>query len=173
VLSSTPTFPRRVPLVAVVCALAFGLYVLVATGQQTILCDRTAEGTLQCEARQSLVLGQWSWSARQFPLKGVEIDSELCDNVPQGGVRFCHRITLRAPDRRYTLPPFRSPLSSAALRDRFDQLGAGQLEDPLTFRATRIGRTYWRTGLMAVLLGVVAWGFWDVPSIAPESPDED
>lgn len=165
--------PLRLPMVAWICAGVFLLYLLLATGQQVIQCDRTPTGDRQCQSRQSLLLGQITWFSQRFELKGIDLESDLCDNTPRGGVRFCHHLTLVAEDRSYPLPMFRSPLSSATIRESFDRLQAGDYPQGLTFQATRRSLVAWRIDLMALLLMIVAWGFWDwglPPAVEPLLP---
>jgi len=161
----------RIPVVAVLCVVMFLVLGLRATGKELTTCDRLAVGQVQCRVERSLLLGWLPTTTTQFLLQDVTIDSTMCDNTPRGGVRFCHRVTLLGQDLRadlegqltsQLLPEMRTPLSAAMVKDQFLRFIQGDGQPELTFHKRGKLSTYLRTGVLGLLLAIVAWGFWDV-----------
>jgi hypothetical protein len=171
-MSFSLSFNRfRIPVVAVVCAAFFLVYGLRSTGQQDITCNRLAPGQVQCQVVRSLFFGWLPTTTTQFLLQDLTIDSTICDNTPRGGVRFCHHVTLLGEDlsphaqgrpASQLLPEMRTPLSAITVKDKFRNFIQGDGTDKLTFEVTAQPSSYLRTGVLGLLLGIVAWGFWDI-----------
>jgi hypothetical protein len=94
--------------------------------------------------------------------------SELCDNNPRGGVRFCHRLTLLGLGQQATLAEVRTPLSATALRDQIQRFIAGEGGPQLIWSSSPL----WlpgRTVAIAMLLAIATWALWDLrwPPIPP------
>lgn len=165
---------RQIPVVVVLCLGLLGLLGVSRPAPSAVVCDgpkgpvsdhRAATGQVYCRAT---LPPPWAWLPSQsFLLDDVAITSELCDNNPHGGVRFCHRLTLLGADRQITLPEVRTPLSAAALREQLRQFIAGEGSPRLSWSSP--GRVPWRTLAIGLLLGVASWALWDVrwPPVAP------
>ncbi|PSN13378.1 hypothetical protein C7293_16170 [filamentous cyanobacterium CCT1] len=114
----------------------------------------------------------WAWlpRAQGFALQEIAIASDLCDNTPRGGVRFCHRLTLLGPGRQLTLPEVRTPLSAAALSDQLHRFMAGEGSPQLAWSGDR-PLFPWRTPAIALLLMAATWALWDVhwPPLLPST----
>lgn len=167
---------RQIPVVVVLCLMLLGLWSVSLPDPSTVVCDgpqgpasdhRAAPSPVYCRAT---LPPPWAWLPNQsFLLEDVAITSELCDNNPHGGVRFCHRLTLLGPDRQITLPEVRTPLSAAALREQLRQFMAGEGSPRLIWSSP--GRVPWRTLSIGLLLLLASWGLWDVrwPPVVPSS----
>jgi hypothetical protein len=157
------TFPHlRIPVVAVVCALFFTGYGLWVTEQRRVVCDRLAPQQVQCQVNHALLFGWLPTATTEFRLQDIAIDSTMCDNTPRGGVRFCHRVTLLGSNRAQALPEIRTPLAAATIQKQFKGFMAGEGPTQLSFKMAGELATYIRTGILGLLLMVVAWGFWDI-----------
>jgi hypothetical protein len=126
---------------------------------------------VQCQSEQSLIWGLLPVANTQFWLQDVAIDSTICDNIPRGGVRFCHQVTLvgnsdstavEGYSISQPLPEIRTPLSANAVQDQFLRFIHGDGNKTLTFKATSKLATYVRAGVLGLLLAIVTWGLWDV-----------
>ncbi|MGB3200540.1 MAG: hypothetical protein WBA99_06540 [Nodosilinea sp.] len=150
---------RRVPVVVVLCAALLGLWGSHWPSPSRVVCDRAAPGQVHCRAIQPR---PWAWlsAAHSFTLEEVAMASELCDNTPRGGVRFCHRLTLLGAGQPITLPEVRTPLSSAALSDQLHRYMAGEGGPQLVWSGDR--SFPWRSPVIALLLTAAAWALWDV-----------
>ncbi|MEB3289580.1 MAG: hypothetical protein VKI82_06665 [Leptolyngbya sp.] len=100
------------------------------------------------------------------------LTSTLCDNTPQGGVRFCHRLTLLGTPP-LVLPEWRTPLTAAAVSQRLRQFLAGQGPDTLTWITPRPPLEPLQTVLLALLLTVTTWGLTPSPRRPPSLSLED
>ncbi|HSM80317.1 MAG TPA: hypothetical protein VLS96_01465 [Nodosilinea sp.] len=152
---------RRVPVVMVVCALLLVLWGLRMPGPSGVRCDRASPHQVYCRAT---LARPWAWlpqASRPFQLQDVAIASELCDNTPRGGVRFCHRLTLLGPHRQLTLPAVRTPLSAAAITEQLQRFIAGEGSPQLSWSSQPLVLPL-RTVAIALLLAAAAWGLWDV-----------
>lgn len=151
---------RRVPVVLLLCTALLGLWSLSLPGPSSVLCDRAAPGQVYCQAIRSR---PWAWlpRAQGFALQEIAIASELCDNTPRGGVRFCHRLTLLGPRQQLTLPEVRTPLSATALSDQLHRFMAGEGSPQLVWSGDR-PMLPWRTPAIALLLAAATWALWDV-----------
>ncbi|PZV19280.1 MAG: hypothetical protein DCF21_07585 [Leptolyngbya sp.] len=157
---------RRVPVVVLISALLLGLWGLRMPGPLGVVCDRAAPGQVYC---QTTLPSPWAWlPSRTFALQNFTITSDLCDNNPQGGVRFCHRLTLLGAGRQVTLPEVRTPLSARAITDQLRQFIAGEGSPQLIWSSTTRWLP-WRTLTIALLLVVASWALWDLrwPPVAP------
>ncbi|MFQ4137262.1 hypothetical protein PGN35_013175 [Nodosilinea sp. PGN35] len=157
---------RRVPVVVLIGVALLGLWGVSRPSPKTVVCDRLAPNQVYCRAT---LPPPWAWLPSQsFLLGDITLTSELCDNTPRGGVRFCHRITLRGAAHQVTLPEVRTPLSAAAIREQLRQFVAGEGSPRLSW-SSATGRIPWRTLVIALLLGTASWALWDVrwPPLAP------
>ncbi|PSR13724.1 hypothetical protein C8255_24995 [filamentous cyanobacterium CCP3] len=112
----------------------------------------------------------WAWLSpnQGFALQEIAIASDLCDNTPRGGVRFCHRLTLLGAGRQLTLPEVRTPLSASALSDQLHRFMAGEGSSQLAWSGDR-PLLPWRTPAIVLLLMAATWALWDVrwPPLPP------
>lgn len=166
---------RRIPVVVVLCLGLLGLWGVSQPAPRAVVCDgppgpvsdhRAAPGQVYCRAT---LPPPWAWlPSQRFLLHDVAIASELCDNNPHGGVRFCHRLTLLGADRQITLPEVRTPLSAAALREQLRQFIAGEGSPRLSWSSPGSG-VPWRSLVIGLLLVAASWALWDVrwPPIPP------
>ncbi|MBD1914762.1 MULTISPECIES: hypothetical protein [Cyanophyceae] len=157
---------RQIPVVVVLCLLLLGLWGVSQPDPSAVVCDRAAPGQAYCRAT---LPPPWAWLPSQsFLLDDVAMTSELCDNNPHGGVRFCHRLTLLGAEHQITLPEVRTPLSAAALREQLRQFVAGEGSPHLSWSSPGSG-VPWRTLVIALLLVAANWALWDVrwPPAAP------
>ncbi len=160
---------RRVPLALVVGGLLLGLWMVRLPGPSGVVCDRMAPSQVVCQAT---LPRPWAWlpqSSGPLQLQDVTITSDLCDNNPRGGVRFCHRLTLLGQGQALTLPEIRTPLSGAVLTDQIKRFMAGEGASRLSWSGPSQG---WprMTLAIALLLAVATWGLWDLrwpPAPAP------
>ncbi|HEY9735386.1 MAG TPA: hypothetical protein V6D06_03855 [Trichocoleus sp.] len=167
--------PSNVPIVAVACLVFFLAYFLVTTGSQRLRCQQHLTTPSHCEAVQTALFGLVPYNAGSFEVETLDVVSELTDRIPRGGVRFHHRIRLSGAQGQFTVDLNQSPLAGSAVKkqiqDFLEANGSGQL----TFEH-RPALALVRTGLMAFLLSIVAWGFWDVrwprPPLAKPLPEE-
>ncbi|WP_017301487.1 hypothetical protein [Nodosilinea nodulosa] len=158
---------RRVPVVLVLGAALLGLWIVSLPGPSSVVCDRAAPAQVYCQANRPRPLA-WLPRPQGFVLQEVAIASELCDNTPRGGVRFCHRLTLLGPGRQLTLPEVRTPLSATALIDQLHRYMDGEGSARLSWSGDR-PRLPGRTLAIALLLLVATWALWDVrwPPVPP------
>lgn len=166
-LSSMPAMSQsmsrfRVPVIAAACLAVFLSYVLFTTGYESLTCERVAPGSVQCESVDNYLFGLIARARESFNLESVQVESELRDRNPRGGVRFRHTITLEGETRRFSSDPFSSPLSSVAIRKQIQSFMRGEGPMVLNFQRSTQVFALVRSGLLAGLLAVVAWGFWDV-----------
>lgn len=157
---------RRVPVVVLISALLLGLWGLRMPGPRGVVCDRAAPGQVYCQAT---LPSPWAWlPSRTFALQKFTITSDLCDNNPQGGVRFCHRLTLLGVGQQVTLPELRTPLSARAITEQLHQFIAGEGGPQLIWSSTTRWLP-WRTLTIALLLAVANWALWDLrwPPLPP------
>ena len=156
---------RRVPIVALLCVLMLGLWGMKVPEPKGVICDRTAPGTVSCQATLAYPWAHpWAWlpqNRQSFELQDIAIDSDLCDNTPRGGVRFCHRLTLVGASRQITLPEVRTPLSAAALSDYLRRFVAGEGSPQLSWSTAALGFPG-RTLAITLLLAIATWALWDV-----------
>ena len=167
---SLPSPRFRIPVIAVLCGAIFLVYGLRATERELITCARMAPGQVQCQVERALL--RWlPTTTTRFVLQDVAIDSTMCDNTPRGGVRFCHRVTLLGEEAGATsegqlisqrLPEMRTPLMKTAVKDQFLRFIQGDGQQKLTFEMAGNLASYLRVVVFGVLLGIVAWGFWDI-----------
>ncbi|WOD39477.1 hypothetical protein [Nodosilinea sp. E11] len=159
---------RRIPVVVILGALLVGLWGLSAPAPQGVVCDRAAPGQVYCQASLPRPWAWWPQSQRAFALEDVALTSELCDNTPRGGVRFCHRLTLRGAEHQVTLSEVRTPLSAAALRDQLHRYIAGEGSPQLIWSSSSLGLP-WRTLAITLLLAIATWALWDIrwPPLRP------
>ena len=151
-----------IPVVAVMCLGVFLAYVVYTTGYESLTCERMAPRSVQCESVHAYLFGLVALPRASFPLQEVRVDSELSDRTPQGGVRFRHTLILQGDSASFVSDSFRSPLSGAAIKKQVQSFISGDGPLILTFqRSTKIAALM-RSGILALLLGIVAWGFWDV-----------
>lgn len=152
---------RQVPGILVLCGLLFGLWLLKLPGPTRVVCDRAAPDQVYCQAT---LPRPWAWlpqSGRPFQLQDVAIASELCDNTPRGGVRFCHRLTLLGTTQQITLPEIRTPLSGTALSDQFQRFISGEGSPQLTWSESAVAPPL-RPLVLILLLAIASWGLWDL-----------
>ncbi|PSN19184.1 hypothetical protein C7271_08580 [filamentous cyanobacterium CCP5] len=169
------TMPRfQLPVIATACLILFLGYVLFTTGYESLTCERVSPGSVQCEAVESYLFGLFARSQDAFTLEDVQVNSELRDRNPTGGVRFSHTLVLQGEHHQFTSDPFRSPLSEAAIRKQIQQFIRGEGPIMLNFqRSTQLAALI-RSSLLALLLAIVSWSFWDVRwPPAPVSAEED
>ncbi|MBE9078863.1 hypothetical protein IQ241_16450 [Romeria aff. gracilis LEGE 07310] len=168
----------HLPIIAIACVALFLGYVLFTTGYKSLTCERLIPGSVQCESTDSYLFGLVTRGRQSFDLKDVQVESELRDRTPRGGVRFSHTITLWGEGRSFSSDPFRSPLSRAAIREQLQSFIEGKGPLILNFQHSPQVFALIRSGLLAILLGIVAWSFWDIrwpPNPPPVSklPDDD
>jgi hypothetical protein len=157
---------RQIPVVVVLCLALGGLGGMIRPSPSAVVCDRTAPGQVYCRAT---LPPPWAWLPGQsLLLDDVAMTSELCDNNPRGGVRFCHRLTLLGAGHQVTLPEVRTPLSAAAIREQLRQFVAGEGSPRLSWSSPG-GSVPWRTVGIAGLLLVATWALWDMrwPPVPP------
>jgi hypothetical protein len=170
--------PGKVPIVAVLCLLLLTAYCCLTTGGQGLTCQRKASGAVQCEAVSTFFYGLIPGTASSFAVESVEVASELTDRTPRGGVRFRHTLTFSSSSATFTAEMAQSPLAGAAIKRQVQEFLAGNGPDRLTFESARRRFALVRTALMALLLGIVSWSFWDVrwppalPTPALDLPSE-
>lgn len=152
----------NLPIVAIACLGCFILYVLLTTGYQSLTCERLAPGSVQCEASHTYLFGAFNRTDARFSLEDVTVASELSDRTPRGGVRFRHALTLEGRDSQFAPDAFQSPLSGAAIKAQILAFIGGEGPLVMTFERSAQGPALARCGLMALLLSVVAWGFWHI-----------
>ncbi len=156
-----PRQPWRVPVIAVICGLVFAIYGLLVPSPYTVACEVTAAGVV-CEASQAQLGGRGWVSHQRFQLVDIRVASELCDNIPRGGVRFCHCLTLVGDRGEYPLPNIRSPLSAATLMADLHRFMAGEGSTRLVWSGDRPLGLWVRLGAVGLLLAIAAWGLWDI-----------
>ncbi len=159
---------RQIPVVVVFCLVLLGLWGVSRPAPSAVVCDgptgltsdhRAAPGQVYCRAT---LPPPWGWLPSQsFLLDDVAMTSELCDNNPHGGVRFCHRLTLLGANHQVTLPEVRTPLSAAALKEQLRQFIAGEGSPRLSWSSPGSGLP-WRTLAIVLLLVAASWALWDV-----------
>ncbi|MGF1570056.1 MAG: hypothetical protein ACFCVD_18630 [Nodosilinea sp.] len=152
----------RIPVVAVVGTLLLIAYSLGATATQTVSCQRLAPGQVYCQVTQARPLSGVLAPAQPFQLQDMTISSELCDNTPQGGVRFCHRLTLLGDQGSVTLPEVRTPLSAATVIENLRSFIAGEGGTSLVWATPKDVANPLRMFAIGILFTIAAWGFWDV-----------
>lgn len=169
----------QIPVVAVACLAVFLSYVLFTTGYQSLTCERFAPGSVQCESVSNYLFGLVTRTQQVFRPEAVEVKSELRDRTPRGGVRFRHTVVLQGQAASFSSNAFRSPLSSSAIRDQVQAFIHGDGPQVLTFQRSAQVAAVAHSSLLALLLSVVAWGFWDVrwpprpQAKIPELEDEE
>ncbi|HEY9878130.1 MAG TPA: hypothetical protein V6D29_06720 [Leptolyngbyaceae cyanobacterium] len=154
--------PQTVPLVGLTCLLIFLIYLFLTTGTQTIHCQQVPSGLVQCESVRTAFFGKIPYATRPLEVKAVDVVSELTDRTPRGGVRFHHTLLLSSEQGTFSADLFQSPLSGAAVKQQVQDFLAGNGPSKLTFQTLRANWAIVRSSLMALLLGIVSWGFWDV-----------
>ncbi|NJL45086.1 MAG: hypothetical protein HC922_03700 [Leptolyngbyaceae cyanobacterium SM2_3_12] len=153
---------RRLPVVAVLCGLVFLIYGLGLTGRLAVICDRAAPNQVQCQVTQPRLFTWLPPSTQLFQLQDVTIASELCDNNPRGGVRYCHRLTLVGTHEQHTLPEVRTPLSATTLLENLRGFIAGEGSPRMAWSTPTTLPNQARTGAIGLLLLVTTWGLWDL-----------
>lgn len=150
------------PIVSIACLILFLGYLLLTTGAQTIHCQQSRVTTAQCESVQAAGFGLLPYATRPFPLATIEVASELTDRVPRGGVRFHHTLTLSGTQGQFSTELTQSPLAGSAIKTQIQDFLTSTGTGHLIFQHFHLGRALARTGLMAFLLSIVSWSFWDV-----------
>ncbi|MBD0267967.1 MAG: hypothetical protein ICV77_06700 [Cyanobacteria bacterium Co-bin8] len=154
--------PASLPIVGLLCLLLLVAYCCLTTGGQGLTCHRPTSGEVRCEAVSTFFYGLIPGAAKPFVVESVEVVSELTDRVPRGGVRFRHTLTLSGESQTFSTQIAQSPISGAAIKRQVQEFLAGSGPDTLTFQPAQPTFALVRSGLMAFLLGVVSWSFWDV-----------
>lgn len=164
-MAPSPSRPFKgstnIPIVAAACLVFFMIYLLLTTGSQTLRCQQQPAAPAQCEAVRTILFGLVSYTSGPFAVSTVEVNSELTDRVPRGGVRFHHQLIFRGAQGQFTADLKQSPLAGIAVKKQVQDFLVGNGSRQLTFRHRPLLALV-RTGLMAFLLSIVAWGFWDV-----------
>lgn len=175
----SPSEPRfHLPIIAVVCIVLFLGYMLLTTGYKSLTCERVAPGSIQCESTDSYLFGLVTRAHQSFDLEDVQVESELRDRTPRGGVRFDHTVTLWGKGHSFASDPFRSPLSRAAIREQLQSFIEGKGPLVLNFQHSPQVFALIRSGLLAILFSIVTWSFWDIrwppmPPPASKLPDDE
>lgn len=188
-----PSGARRIPVVALMCAVVFLVYGVLPSPVMAVVCQAPAQtmpapgrttqepgmsamgnqmdDSAQCQVRRSRHFGWLPAQTQTFDLRNVAIASRLCDNTPRGGVRFCHRLTLLGDRDRVTLPEIRTPLTAAALTDTLHSFMAGQGSSQLTWSTPHRLWQWLSTLILGLLVAIAAWGLWPIqwPSQRPSS----
>lgn len=168
-----PWTARRIPVVAVLCALVFAFYGASPGPGISVSCQAPQAEDLapHCQVQRSRRLGWLPHQRADFLWTDLTLTSRLCDNDPRGGVRFCHRLTLIGPTQQVTLPELRTPLSAAGVTQQLNRFMAGQGRSDLTWSAAPTGLDHFTTLSLALLLSLTAWGLspWPWP-LAPALP---
>lgn len=154
--------PQNLPLVGLICLLLFLGYLFLTTGTQAIHCQQSNSSIVHCESVRTAFFGRIPYATRPFEVKTVEVMSELTDRTPRGGVRFHHTLLLNSEQGMFSANLFQSPLSGSTIKQQIQDFLAGSGPSELTFQTLRANRALARSGLMALLLSIVSWGFWDV-----------
>lgn len=152
---------RPLPVVALGCLGVFLAYSIFTTSSQTLHC-RQALAAAQCKAIQSVFFGQLPYATTDFQVESVEVRSELTDRTPRGGVRFHHTLLLQSDRGSFTADLNQSPLAGAVIQKQVQEFLAGSGPHELIFGPVATPFALARVGLMALLLSVMAWGFWDL-----------
>ena len=174
-----PWTARRIPVVAVLCALVFILYGASPSPGISVSCQAPQAEDLapHCQVQRSRRLGWLPKQTADFTWVDFSLTSSLCDNDPRGGGRFCHRLTLIGTDQEVTLPDLRTPLPAAGVTQQLTRFMAGQEHSDLTWSQSQTGRDHLTTFGLALLLSLTAWGFgfwrWPASSALPMDGIED
>jgi hypothetical protein len=152
---------RPLPVVAVSCLVIFLAYTILTTSSQTLHC-RQALAAAQCEAIQSVLFGQLPYATTDFQVDSVEVRSELTDRTPRGGVRFHHVLVLQSDRGSFTADLNQSPLAGVVIQKQVQDFLAGSGPHELIFGPAVAPFALARVALMALLLSVMTWGFWDL-----------
>ncbi|HEY9763402.1 MAG TPA: hypothetical protein V6D07_12805 [Trichocoleus sp.] len=169
---------QSIPVIGLTCLLIFLAYLFLTTGTQAIQCQQSSSGAIQCESVQTAFFGVIPYATKPFEVGAVEVMSELTDRTPRGGVRFHHTLLLKSEQGTFSADLFQSPLSGTAIKKQVQDFLAGNGPSELTFQTLRANWAFVRSGLMALLLSIVSWGFWDVrwphaPRSHPILPPEE
>lgn len=150
-----------IPIVAVACLAFFLAYLLLSTSSQSLRCQQYPAVPAQCESVRTALFGLLPYSRGPFQVAAVEVASELTDRVPRGGVRFHHRLIFSGTQGVFIADLHQSPLAGSAVKKQVQDFLADTGSGQLTFQRRPVLALV-RTGIMAFLLSIVAWGFWDV-----------
>jgi hypothetical protein len=168
-------WPRPLPIVALLCGLIFMVYGGWLTQTTTVVCEAPQEAMASAMCQVETGWPGLATRQRSFPLQTVAVTSELCDNTPRGGVRFCHRLTLGGDRDQYTLPNIRTPLSATALTADLQRFMAGEASPQLVWSEAHSFGVWLRLGAVGLLLAIAAWGLWDIqwpaPAVSPLALD--
>lgn len=163
-------------MLALLCALAFGGYAASPGHAFTLRCQvpDPASPVAHCQVDRGRRLGELPDQHTEITWTTFTLTSHLCDNTPQGGVRFCHRFTLLGHPP-LVLPELRTPLTAEVVSQRLRQFLAGQGPDTLVWITPRPLTETLQTLALALLLAVAAWGLTPrpqaTPPLAPEESD--
>ena len=162
-------------MIAWLCALAFGFYAASPGHAFTLQCQApdSASSVAHCQVDRGRRLGGLPDQHTEITWTTFTLTSHLCDNTPQGGVRFCHRVTLLG-DPPLALPELRTPLAAEVVSQQLRQfLAGGQGPATLAWTAPRPLTETLQTLALALLLAVTAWGLTPRPrATPPPAPDE-
>lgn len=168
-------WPWPLPILALLCGLIFMIYGGWITQTTTVVCEAPQDEMAAAMCQVEVGWSGWATRHRSFQLQTVAVTSELCDNTPRGGVRFCHRLTLGGDRGQYTLPNIRTPLSATALTADLRRFLAGEASPQLVWSESRSLGAWLHLGAVGLLLAIAAWGLWDIqwpaPAVSPLSLD--
>lgn len=174
------TFPPqvvpRMVAVAMICVLLFGLHGFGPGKALRLHCSApsaAAPSVAQCQLEQGRRLGWLPAQRTTLAWTDFTLASRLCDNTPQGGVRFCHRLTLAGASQRLTLPEWRTPLTPDAISQRLRLFLAGQGQDTFDWSMSQPLTDLLQTWALGLLLAIATWGLGAGSRHTPHLPDDD
>ncbi|QQE64481.1 hypothetical protein GFS31_11620 [Leptolyngbya sp. BL0902] len=156
--------PRVVPRLAgvvVVCVLLFCLYGASPGKALRLHCPAPSAGApavAHCQLERGRRLGWLPAQHTTLDWTDFTLASRLCDNIPQGGVRFCHRLTLVGAQQHLTLSEWQTPLTPDAVVQGLRSFLSGQGQEAFDWQTPRPFSETLQTLALGLLLAITTWG---------------